>query len=67
MQGLINLAGTLKAIDTGLIRKGETVLSFFTGGAGSYSGKEAVPEYKIKQEDDLEGAVRDYSNKMRVK
>ena len=64
--GLINLSGTLKAIDTGLIRKGETVLSFFTGGAGSYSGKEAVPEHEIKKEDDIESAVRDYLSRMRV-
>lgn len=62
--GLINLSGILKAIDNGLIKKGETVLSFFTGGAGSYSGREAVPEYEIKQEDDLEIAIRNYLNNL---
>lgn len=58
--GLINLAGTLKTIDDGLIKKDETVLSFFTGGAGSHSGSEAVPEYTIKQEDDLKISLQNY-------
>lgn len=58
--GLIGLAGTLKAIDKGVIKKGETVLSFLTGGAGSYSGRQAVAEYEIKQEDDLKMALQNY-------
>lgn len=58
--GLINLSGTLRAIDDGIMKKGETVLSFFTGGARGHSGREAVPEYRIKREDDLESAVRNY-------
>ena len=45
--GIMALAGTLQAIDEGTIRKGETVLSFFTGGAGEFSGREAVPECLI--------------------
>ncbi len=65
--GLINAAGTLKAIDHGLIKKGQTVLSFFTGGAGGHSGKEAVPEYKITQEDDLTSAARNYLQMVRLK
>lgn len=58
--GIIGLAGTLKAIDNGLIKKGEKVLSFFTGGAGNYSGVSAVPEYEIGRDDDLENAIKHY-------
>lgn len=65
--GLMNVAGTLKAIDHGLIKKGETVLSFFTGGAGVHSGKEAVPEYKISQEDGLTSATHNYLEMVRLK
>ena len=58
--GIMALAGTLAAIDEGTIRKGETVLSFFTGGAGDFSGREAVPECLIGPEDDLTSAVERY-------
>jgi threonine synthase len=58
--GVMALAGTLEAIDEGTIREGETVLSFFTGGAGEFSGREAVPECLIKREDDLTTAVERY-------
>ena len=58
--GIMALAGTLEAIDEGAIRKGETVLSFFTGGAGDFSGREGVPECLIKREDDLAIAVERY-------
>ncbi len=62
--GIMALAGTLAAIDEGTIRKGETVLSFFTGGAGDFSGREGVPECLIKQEDDLTVAVEGYWKKL---
>lgn len=62
--GIIALAGTLEAIEEGTIRKGETVLSFFTGGAGDFSGHEGVPECLIKQEDDLTSAVESYWKKV---
>lgn len=58
--GLVGLSGTLKAIDSGIIKKGERVLSFFTGGGGNYSGKQAIPEYEIKQEDVLKKALQNY-------
>ena len=58
--GIMALAGTLAAIDEGAIREGETVLSFFTGGAGDFSGREGVPECLIKREDDLTTAVERY-------
>ena len=58
--GIMALAGTLEAIDKGVIRKGETVLSFFTGGAGDFSGREGVPECLIRREDDLANAVERY-------
>jgi len=58
--GLIGLSGTLKAIDNGIIKQGETVLSFFTGRAGIYSGKQAIPEYKIRQEGDLKKELKNY-------
>ena len=58
--GIMALAGTLEAIETGTIQKGETVLSFFTGGAGDFSGREAVPECLIKRQDDLTTAVERY-------
>lgn len=58
--GIMALAGTLEAIEEGVIRKGETVLSFFTGGAGDFSGREAVPECLIKPENDLTSAVERY-------
>jgi threonine synthase len=58
--GIMALAGTLAAIDAGTIRKGETVLSFFTGGAGVFSGREAVPECLIRREDDLALAIATY-------
>ena len=41
-------------------REGETVLSFFTGGAGDFSGREAVPECLIARDDDLTAAVARY-------
>jgi threonine synthase len=62
--GIMALAGTLAAIDEGTIGKGETVLSFLTGGAGEFSGREAVPECLIKQEDDLTSAVERYWKKI---
>jgi threonine synthase len=58
--GIMALAGTLEAIDEGTIRKGETVLSFFTGGAGDFSGREAVPECLIERDEDLTAAVERY-------
>lgn len=58
--GIMALAGTLAAIDEGTIREGETVLSFFTGGAGDFSGQQAAPECLIKREDDLSVAVEGY-------
>jgi threonine synthase len=58
--GLMALAGTLEAIDEGTIRKGETVVSFFTSGAGMFSGSEAAPECLIRREDDLPSAVERY-------
>lgn len=58
--GIMALAGTLQAIDEGTIRKGETVLSFFTGGAGEFSGREAVAECLIGPEEDLAAAVGRY-------
>ncbi|HEY6000277.1 MAG TPA: pyridoxal-phosphate dependent enzyme [bacterium] len=58
--GIMALAGTLQAIDEGTIREGETVLSFFTGGAGGFSGREAVPECLIGREEDLAAAVERY-------
>jgi threonine synthase len=58
--GIMALAGTLQAIDEGAIRKGETVLCFFTGGAGEFSGREAVPECLIGPEGDLAAAVERY-------
>lgn len=64
--GLIGLSGTLKAIDNGIIKKGETVLSFLTGGAGSYSGKQAMPEYEIKHQDDLKKALQNYLDKLDI-
>ena len=36
------------------------VLSFLTGGAGRHTGKQAVPEFEIKREDDLMGALKNY-------
>jgi hypothetical protein len=60
--GIMALAGILTAIDEGAIREGETVLSFFTGGAGEFSGREAVPECLIGPEDDLPAAVERYWN-----
>ena len=62
--GIMALAGTLEAIDEGTIRPGETVASFFTGGAGDFSGHEGVPECLITQEDDLTLAVKRYSRKI---
>lgn len=62
--GIMALAGTLDAIDEGVIRKGETVLSFFTGGAGDFSGREGAPECSIKQEDDLERTIERYWQKI---
>jgi threonine dehydratase len=62
--GIMALAGTLEAIDAGTIRKGEKVLSFFTGGAGDFSGREEVPECLVKQEDDLTSAVEGYWKKI---
>ena len=44
----------------GVVRKGEMVLSFLTGGVGSYSGKQAVNEFEIKKEDDLNIAIKHY-------
>ncbi len=65
--GLINLAGTLKAIDNGIIKKDQAVLSFFTGGAGSHSGRQAVPEYQITRDDDLTTVIRRYAERVRSK
>lgn len=62
--GVMALAGTLAAIDEGTIRNGETVLAFFTGGAGAFSGREAVPECLIGREDDLETSVRSYCRRI---
>ena len=62
--GIMALAGTLAAIDEGTIRKGEAVLSFFTGGAGEFSGREGIPECLIKREDDLIGAVERYRTRV---
>ena len=58
--GIMALAGTLAAIDAGTIRKGESVLVFFTGGAGVFSGREGVPECQIGPEDDPTLAVERY-------
>ena len=58
--GVMALAGTLAAIDAGTIRKGETVLSFFTGGAGDFSGQQGVPEFLIEREAELTVAVAEY-------
>jgi threonine synthase len=58
--GIMALAGTLEAIDNGVIRKGETVLSFFTGGAGDFSGREGIAECLIRREDDLANEVERY-------
>ena len=60
--GLIGLAGCLKAIDKKIIKKGETMLCFFTGGAGSSRKKIAEPEFEIKRKDDLKSALRRYLN-----
>ena len=62
--GLITISGTLKAIDTGVIKRGESVLSFFTGGSGSHSGSEAIPEYRITREEDLAIAARRYAQRV---
>jgi threonine dehydratase len=62
--GIMALAGTLEAIDAGTIRKGETVVSFFTGGAGDFSGREGAPECLIKREDDLASEVERYWKKI---
>jgi len=62
--GLIGICGTLKAIEDGILKKGDIVLSFLTGGASKYSGKQAVPEYKIEKDDDLERSVEKYLNKL---
>jgi threonine dehydratase len=58
--GIMALAGTLEAIEAGTIRKGETVVAFFTGGAGNFSGAEGVPECVIGREADLTVAVERY-------
>lgn len=58
--GLMGLSGTFKAIDDGIIKEGQTVLSFFTGGACDYSGKQAISEYEITKEDNLEVALQSY-------
>ena len=58
--GLLGLSGSLKSIDNGIIKEGETVLTFLTGGAGNHSGKQVVPEYEIKQQGDLKNTLQNY-------
>ncbi len=58
--GLLGLSGCLKSIDSGIIKEGETVLTFFTGGVGNHSGKQILPEYEIKKQNDLKKAVQNY-------
>ena len=58
--GLLGLVGTLKAVDQGLIKEGEKVLAFLTGGAGMHSGEGARPGFEIKQADDLNSSLREY-------
>ncbi len=58
--GLIGLAGCLKAIDKRIVNKGENVLSFFTGGAGSYSKEPPKPEFEIHKNDDILNALKAY-------
>ncbi len=65
--GLVGLGGTFKAIDEGIIRKGEIVLSFLTGGVSGYSGKQAAAEFEIKQEDDLKNALKKYLSILKVR
>ncbi len=50
--GLLALAGTLKAIDEGIIRAGESVLCCLTGGAGEADGR-ARPELVIRDAGDV--------------
>ncbi len=52
--GLMAGAGALKAIAEGRIPQGATVLCALTGGAGGLPSKPAVPERRIRLEDDLD-------------
>jgi threonine synthase len=52
--GLLAGAGALKEIDEGRIPQGTTVLCALTGGAGPAPSKPAVPERRIRLEDDLD-------------
>ncbi len=48
--GLLTLGGTLKAIDKGVVKKGESVLCLLTGGCGPFTEKTLIPANVIKKE-----------------
>lgn len=62
--GLLAGAGTLKAIDEGAIKKGETVLCSLTGGSGPGPRKEARPEYYISGDSSLAIKLKTYMNQI---
>lgn len=64
--GLLGLVGVLKAINQGIIKKGECLLVFFTGGAGAHSGDGAISEYEVREEDGLVESVHNYLNQISV-
>ena len=61
--GLISLAGTLKAIDSGLIAPKSRVLWSLTSGVSDSDGK-AAAEFRIPHADNLEAVVSEYSRKV---
>lgn len=57
MAGMLAGCGTLKAIDEGRIRRGETVLCALTGGAARAPSAPAVPDFHIDGERPLDAQI----------